>query len=100
MNELSFNSSLMREMRAIAFVKKLLDEERVPHGRYKDLRIHTIEAEAEMRQLGYSSKLNADATFLHWLFELGRERAGRVPRRSTATRSVTRSSTDIAAKFL
>ncbi|MGD9511168.1 MAG: patatin-like phospholipase family protein, partial [Geminicoccaceae bacterium] len=75
MNELSFNSSLMREMRAIAFVKKLLAEERVPHGRYKDLHIHTIEAEAAMRQLGYSSKLNADATFLDWLFKLGRERA-------------------------
>ena len=62
-------------MRAIAFVKKLLDEERVPRGRYKDLRIHTIEAEVQMRDLGYSSKLNADAKFLHWLFELGRERA-------------------------
>jgi NTE family protein len=75
MNELSFNSSLMREMRAIAFVKKLLAEQRVPHGRYKDLKIHTIDAESEMRRLGYSSKLNAGEDFLGWLFELGRGRA-------------------------
>ena len=52
-----------------------------------------------MRQLGYSSKLNADAKFLHWLFELGRERAG-LFLTSTATRSAHESSTDIAAKFL
>jgi NTE family protein len=76
MNELSFNSSLMREMRAIAFVQKLLAEQRIPRGRYKDLKIHTIEAEEAMRRLGYSSKLNASGDFLQWLFELGRERAG------------------------
>ena len=99
MNELSFNSSLMREMRAIAFVKKLLDEERVPHGRYKDLRIHTIDAEAQMRELGYSSKLNADAKFLHWLFELGRERANLFLSEHRA-KIGHESSTDIAAKFL
>jgi NTE family protein len=99
MNELSFNSSLMREMRAIAFVKKLLAEERIPHGRYKDLHIHTIEAEAAMRQLGYSSKLNADATFLDWLFKLGRERAGQflAEHRDKIGRE---SSTDIEAMFL
>ena len=99
MNELSFNSSLMREMRAIAFVKKLLQEERVQRGRYKDLRIHTIEAEAAMRQLGYSSKLNADATFLHWLFELGRDRAGQFLDRHRAQIGH-ESTTDIEDKFL
>ena len=99
MNELSFNSSLMREMRAIAFVQKLVAENRVDRERYKAIKIHTIDAEAEMRQLGYSSKLNAGEDFLRWLFELGRARAtdfldahfdkiGRV------------SSTDIAAKVL
>ena len=99
MNELSFNSSLMREMRAVAFVQKLLDENRVPRGRYKDLKIHTIDAEAEMRQLGYSSKLNADSRFLDWLFELGRARASAFLDASYAKIGV-ESSTDIAAKFL
>ena len=99
MNELSFNSSLMREMRAIAFVKKLLDQERVPRGRYKDLRIHTIDAEAQMRELGYSSKLNADAKFLHWLFELGRERAALFLHEHRA-KIGHESSTDIVERFL
>ncbi len=75
MNEVAFNSSLMREMRAIAFVKKLLAEHRVPPGRYKDLKLHMIGAEAEMARLGYSSKLNAERDFLLRLKELGRARA-------------------------
>lgn len=75
-NELSFNSSLMRELRAVAFVQKLLAENRVPRGRYKSLRVHAVGAEREMAALGYSSKLNADAAFLDWLFELGRGKAG------------------------
>jgi NTE family protein len=99
MNELSFNSSLMREMRAVAFVQKLLHEERVPHGRYKELKIHTIDAEAQMRKLGYSSKLNADAGFLDWLFELGRARAGAFLEAHFEQIGV-ESSTDIVEKFL
>ncbi len=75
MNEVAFNSSLMREMRAIAFVKKLLAEQHVPPGRYKDLKLHMIGAEAEMARLGYSSKLNAERDFLLWLKALGRARA-------------------------
>jgi len=99
MNELSFNSSLMREMRAIAFVQKLLDEHRIPRGRYKDVKIHTVEAEAQMRQLGYSSKLNTDRAFLRWLFELGRERAAAFLDAHYEKIGV-ESSTDIAGKFL
>jgi NTE family protein len=99
MNELSFNSSLMREMRAIAFVQKLLAEQRVERARYKDLKIHAIDAEAELRQLGYSSKLNADSEFLAWLFRLGRERATEFLDASYSDVGV-RSSIDIEAKFL
>ena len=99
MNELSFNSSLMREMRAIAFVQKLLAEHRLPRGPYKDLKIHTIEAEREMRQLGYSSKLNLDGEFLRWLFELGRAQAGAFLEANYDKVGVM-SSTDIAGRFL
>ena len=52
-----------------------------------------------MRQLGYSSKLNADAKFLHWLFELGRERAS-LFLDEHSSKIGRESSTDIAAKFL
>lgn len=99
MNELSFNSSLMREMRAIAFVQKLLAEHRLPRDRYKDLKIHTVEAEAEMRKLGLSSKLNAAPEFLEWLFELGRERTSHFLDAHFDKIGV-ESSTDIANRFL
>jgi len=75
-NEISFNSSLMREMRAIAFVSKLIDEHKVSDPSLSRMHIHAIEAEEFMRELGVSSKLNADWEFLTHLFEVGRERAG------------------------
>jgi NTE family protein len=74
-NEVSFNSSLMRELRTIAFVTRLIDEGRLDLERYKRLHMHAIEAEDELARLTVSSKHNAERTFLHWLFELGRQRA-------------------------
>jgi NTE family protein len=46
MQEISFNSSLMREMRAVAFMNKLIDDGRMPGG--KKMLIHVIEAEDVM----------------------------------------------------
>lgn len=73
-NEISFNSSLMREMRAIAFVTKLLDEGKICDDQMKRMFIHAIEADDFMRTLGVSSKLNSDWEFLLHLKGLGRER--------------------------
>jgi NTE family protein len=74
-NTLSFNSSLMREMRAIHFVTRMIDEGHLDRSRYKRLNLHGIDAEPSFRRLGVSSKLNADPAFLAELFDLGRERA-------------------------
>jgi NTE family protein len=74
-NEVGFNSSLMRELRTIAFVTRLIDEGRLDMERYKRLNMHAIEAEDELAKLTVSSKLNADRDFLKWLFALGRRRA-------------------------
>jgi NTE family protein len=74
-NTLSFNSSLMREMRAINFVNHLVDGGFDDGGRLKKVLIHCIDAEDEMSKLGVSSKLNVCRDFLSWLFELGRSRA-------------------------
>jgi NTE family protein len=74
-NTLSFNSSLMREMRAINFVNHLVDSGFDDGGRLKKMLIHCIDAEDEMSKLGVSSKLNVCRDFLFWLFELGRSRA-------------------------
>jgi NTE family protein len=73
-NTLSFNSSLMREMRAINFVNQLVDSGFDDGGRLKKMLIHCIDAEDEMSNLGVSSKVNAGWDFLAWLFELGRKR--------------------------
>ncbi len=74
-NTLSFNSSLMREMRAIDFVTKLIDKGSLDRADYKRLNIHTIGAEAEMAALGVSSKLNASMDFLSYLHDLGARHA-------------------------
>jgi NTE family protein len=76
-NTLSFNSSLMREMRAIAFVTRLVDGGFDDGGRLKRMLIHTVDAEEVVSRLGVSSKLNADWDFLIQLRDLGRERADR-----------------------
>ncbi len=73
MQEISFNSSLMREMRAIAFVTQLIDEGKMSGG--KRMFMHLIEAEDVIRDLSGSSKMNADWKFLTHLFDIGRERA-------------------------
>jgi NTE family protein len=73
-NTLSFNSSLMREMRAIHFVTKLVDSGFTDGGRLKRMLIHTVDAEDVLAKLGASSKLNADWDFLTSLRDLGRQR--------------------------
>ncbi|QIG52685.1 patatin-like phospholipase family protein [Nordella sp. HKS 07] len=74
-NEISFNSSLMREMRAIDFVSKLIDNGACPTRDLKRMHIHAISADDIMLGLGVASKLNADWEFLTDLRDAGRERA-------------------------
>jgi len=76
-NEISFNSSLFREMRAIAFVTKLIDEGKITDSGLKRMLIHAIEADDVMERLGPASMLNADWDFLTHLRDTGRERADR-----------------------
>jgi len=74
-NEISFNSSLMREMRAISFVTSLIDSGAICANQLKRVLIHSIAADDVMRELGVSSKLNADWGFLLHLHEAGRNHA-------------------------
>ena len=74
-NEISFNSSLMREMRAIAFVTKLLDDGKIVDNSMKRMLIHGIEAADEMAELNVLTKLNTNWDNLTYLMRLGRERA-------------------------
>jgi NTE family protein len=74
-NEISFNSSLMREMRAIAFVTKLIDDGALDESKYSRMRIHAVRSDADMSALGVASKLNPDWDFLCHLRDVGRSRA-------------------------
>ncbi|MBV9250839.1 MAG: patatin-like phospholipase family protein [Acetobacteraceae bacterium] len=74
-NEISFNSSLMREMRAIHFVSELIDAGQISRPGMKRVLIHAIEADDVMSKLGASSKMNADYAFLAWLRDHGRRQA-------------------------
>jgi NTE family protein len=75
-NEISFNSSLMREMRAIDFVTRLIDMDVGKSLTLKRMFIHAISSDDVMVGLSAASKLNADWAFLTDLRERGRERAG------------------------
>lgn len=99
LNEITFNASLYREMRAIAFVSRLLDQGVLDPRDYKKMHVHLIAGEDEMQRLSASSKWNTEWDFLCWLRDLGRAQAaawldthaGSVGRRSTV---------DIGAAFL
>ena len=98
-NTLSFNSSLMREMRTIHFVTQLIDQGKLDGSNYKRMNIHTVDAEMEMSQLSVSSKLNADWDFLTHLFNLGRRKAESFLERHFDDIGKT-STTDIQHKFM
>ena len=98
-NEITFNAGLVSEMRAIAFVRRLLKEKRVELGHYKSLRMHMIADDEGLAPLHPSSKLNTDQHFLEALFELGRAAAKRwlLAHRSDIGK---RATLDIEATFL
>ena len=75
LNEITFNGSLMAEMRAIDFVQRLLDTGRLEQPRYRRLFIHLIEDEERMRGFKLSTKFNGEWDFLCTLRQYGREAA-------------------------
>jgi NTE family protein len=76
-NEVSFNSSLMREMRAIAFVSEMIDKGQIVHRPMKRMLIHAIDASETMRELSVHTKLTPAWPFLVWLHDIGRATADR-----------------------
>ena len=74
-NEISFNSSLMRELRAISFVHKLLDDGWIKEeyrDRLRDIRIHSIRSDKAMADYDISTKFRTDWKFLSELKAKGR----------------------------
>ena len=98
-NEISFNSSLMREMRAVSFVTKLITQKRVVDGSLKQLLIHSIADDDFMSGLSSTSKYNADWDFLVYLRDQGRKCADGWLAKNHAKLGV-ESSVDIDTMFL
>ena len=76
-NEITFNSSLLKELRAIEFVARLIDDGKLDPADYKQVLLHRIDAVEEMAALSASSKLNAEWAFLVHLRDIGRAAASR-----------------------
>ncbi|OWQ84075.1 patatin [Roseateles aquatilis] len=74
-NEITFNASLVAEMRAIFFVQRLLRDRRIDPTHYKQMRLHRVADEDGLAPFGASSKLNTDPGLLTALFALGRTAA-------------------------
>jgi NTE family protein len=76
-NEITFNSSLMKELRLIDFICRLLEDGKLQESEYRPMKVHIIEAGEEMLKLGASSKLNTEWEFLSHLRDIGRNAADR-----------------------
>ncbi len=72
LNEISFNASLVAEMRAIRFVQKLFERGTLRDHHYHRLRMHRIADDDALAPLDAASKLNNDPRLLAELFRLGR----------------------------
>jgi NTE family protein len=74
-SEITFNSSLLREFRAIDFVNRLMDEHRLDPKKYRRNRIHRIDANAALAGRNGASKLDTSWRFFQELKEAGRNAA-------------------------
>jgi NTE family protein len=80
-NEITFNSSLLAELRAIEFVNRLIEQGRVPHGtgpkEYRQIKVHRIVLEGLGERFSSASKLRNDYESFDLLRKLGHRAARR-----------------------
>lgn len=82
-NEVTFNASLIKELRSIALLQKLIQDEGRPGHHYRQplfervqtLRVHRLDGAASLAALGAGSKTNTQWVFLTRLHDLGRATA-------------------------
>jgi NTE family protein len=75
-NEITFNSSLVSEYRAIEFVTRLIDQGTLPRGtgpgQYRRINVHRIDLGFIGKRLTPASRLNTDFDFFEMLHRAGR----------------------------
>lgn len=74
-NDISFNNSLMAEMRMVHFKDKILNMGYDIKGVLRKIHFHAISADKPLADLSLSSKFNASWAFLNKLRKRGRESA-------------------------
>ena len=72
-NEITFNSSLIHELRGIDYINQLLANGVLSEKLHRKVNIHIMGGGPNMEALDASSKLNTDWAFLTHLFDKGRE---------------------------
>jgi NTE family protein len=71
-NELTFNASLLTQMRAIDFVNRLVAEGAVSPSRCKTVRMHRIDGGTALSSLPVASRGTPDSAMIASLFDAGR----------------------------
>ncbi len=84
LNEITFNASLVKELRAIQLLRELIDARGLAHEGFRQMRLHRIHGDEDLLALEASSKLNAEWAYLTHLRDLGRQRTDHWLRRHRA----------------
>ena len=74
-NEITFNASLLHDLRAMDFVARLIEAGRLDDTEYRRMLMHAIADEKSLGELGASSKFNVEPDFIDMLFQKGRAAA-------------------------
>ncbi len=75
-NEISFNSPLLQELRHVHFVNDCLRRGHLKGNGYREIFLHRVGGGPELGEFSASTKLDGDLRFLRKLHELGYQAAG------------------------
>ena len=101
-NEITFNSSLIKELRSVYFVQQLLDQGKIKdefRDDFKYVLIHSIRADSALADLSVSSKFASEWDFLTMLRDRGRECASEWLAKHFSDLGI-RSTVDLKREFL
>jgi NTE family protein len=74
-DEITFNSALLAELRAVNFVNRLIDRGKLEQSDYKRALLHRIGGDGKLEEFGAATKSDTSWPFLKRLRDLGRESA-------------------------
>ena len=77
LNEITFNASLLRDLRTIDLIHRLIEDGALSNNEYRIMNMHMIDGCEDMLAMDASSKLNSEWAFLIHMRDLGRAHADR-----------------------